>query len=159
MKSGLPPHFSRFPVYRIPPASDRLCVTAEASAQPRMLCVLKATPEADRAEQTAFLKKVFEATGHQLFLDIGLLFLPEDASAPIRFSDLRALGAFHRYFLLGPTPASLGLRLRLSPYDPVPWQGATLLFADSPAAISADRNLKVKLWESLKTVFGMRTGQ
>jgi hypothetical protein len=159
MKSGLPPHFSRFPVYRVPPPADGLCVAAEESARPRMLCVLHAAPEADRAERTAFLEKVFEATGHRLFQDLGVLFLPEGPAGQVRFTDLKALGPFDRFFLLGPTPGSLGLRLRLVPYDPVPWQGATLLFTDPPEAISADRNLKIKLWESLKTVFGMRSGQ
>ena len=51
------------------------------------------------------------------------------------------------------TPAQVGLKINIKPYEPLSLGGATYLFAASIAEIQANPALKRPLWEGMKSMF------
>lgn len=74
----------------------------------------------------------------------------------VLFKQLTRMNTPERILLFGMDPLQVGLQTFFERYRPYKFMGKTLLFADDLGSISADKNLKNKLWTALKEIYNIQ---
>lgn len=97
------------------------------------------------------LSKMLQAAGYDMAEDALVCWLT--TPSPFSFASLRNEAAFTHALFFGLTPAQVGLKVNIKPYEPLSLGGATYLFAASIAEIQANPALKRPLWEGMKSMF------
>ena len=98
-----------------------------------------------------FLKKILLAAGLDLEQDTLLAQIQETEQS----SFLPKAKEKHpdTVLVFGPSPEQIGLNIQIPRYQPTPFYGTVLLFADKLSALEPDKTRKTNLWQALKQMY------
>ncbi len=147
-KTVLSKMFSESDLLFMPTDSEGLVVPTGDYAQ-KIAIVLG---DSDFAAAQPFLEKMLGAAQKQLLTDTLVLQVANHASRVNIMQYLRPRQP-EQVFVFGLSPAQICLNIEVSAYQPVFFQNAQFVFADSLAVLEPNKDLKAKLWTAMRVVF------
>jgi hypothetical protein len=139
--------FTDFEVYRSLESNiPENCISGEN--EKGLLIVIK--EEENNSENIQLLTKILQAIDKSLKKDAHLLTIPND-----RFFSLseQIKGNYHHLISFGYGAKQLGFSFETKPYIPSNLLNISFLFAHPLSKISANQELKKKLWAALQNIF------
>jgi DNA polymerase III psi subunit len=148
LESNLLPDFLNFDVFPNIDTNDIVTCIYEKNAKKTLIVVNN-----NDAEELDFLSKILKAIQYEMSEDVILFSLEKNKKINISaFKKNQAL-AIDYILLFGVEASQLDLQFKLPSYYPLQVNKITFLSADSLAAISKNKNLKMKLWQTLQQLF------
>lgn len=102
----------------------------------------------------SFLEKLIGAAGLNLSNDTLLVALQNSEQTSI--ASLLKSKQPDQVLVFGIRPEQMGMYLSIEKYHPVFFSNTQFLFADSLAMLEPDKNLKMKMWTAMKTLFNIK---
>ena len=103
------------------------------------------------ADWRGFLEKLLGAVKINLANDTLLVFIQHHEQ--ISIAPLLKSKQPEQVLVFGIRPEQMGLHISVEKYHPIFFSNTNLLFADSLSTLEPDKNLKMKMWTAMKTLF------
>lgn len=136
-------------IFLVSPVEEILAQAKGANSKGVLVLITEA--EGAEPEQVDLLNKILISVQLNGMEDI--LLLKTGPSSRFSLSGLCRAAGCHTALIFGAEPRRLGLHFRLEKYKPFAINHIRGLWADTPAALAASRDLKAALWSSLKQLF------
>lgn len=101
-----------------------------------------------------FIKQIIKAVGLNFEKDVYLINTNNQAQTSIFYE--QGIARFAKLLVFGENVADLGIHIQVFKYRSVPLNGVKVLIVDDIELIKNNKELKVKLWESLQKMFGLK---
>ena len=121
------------------------------SGQYRKKVLIVAAPETNVEGCRAFLEKILGAA--KILLEEDTLYRFTENGETVPLAQWIRERQPEQVLIFGYEAAQVGVQVQADLYQPVFFQNANLLFADTLSALEPDKTLKTKLWTAMQLVF------